>query len=81
MGIVDFVVETGEGERAVVDFVKKRHGAFRSHQAMAAIRKRASQFSLSDFHGGLECWVDLVMSLDKRRLALLSLAAQKQSIA
>ena len=81
IGVVDFVVETGGGERAVVDFVKKRHGAFRSHQAMAAIRKRASRLSLGDFHDGLECWVDLVMSLDKRRLALLSLAAQKQSIA
>jgi DSF synthase len=78
-GIVDFVVESGDGERAVVDFVKKRHGAFRSHQAMAAIRKEFSQLSLSDFHAGLECWVDVVMSLDRRRLALLSLAAQKQA--
>ncbi|NOT89868.1 MAG: hypothetical protein HOP03_17075 [Lysobacter sp.] len=80
-GIVDFVVETGDGERAVVEFVRKRHGAFRSHQEMAAIRKRVSRLSLSDFHAGLECWVDTVMSLDRRRLALLSLAAQKQAIA
>lgn len=79
-GVVDFVVETGDGERAVIDFVKKRHGAFRSHQAMAGIRKHVSQLSLNDFHAGLECWVDIVMSLEKRRLALLSLAAQKQTI-
>jgi DSF synthase len=78
MGVVDFVVETGAGEGAVVDFVKKRHAAFRSHQAMAEIRKRVSPLSRADFHAGLDAWVDIVMSLDRRRLALLSLAAQKQ---
>ncbi|GAA4798575.1 crotonase/enoyl-CoA hydratase family protein [Lysobacter hankyongensis] len=81
MGIVDVVVETGEGEGAVVDFVKKRHGAFRSHQAMADIRRRASPLSRADFHADLDAWVDIVMSLDRRRLALLSLAAQKQQTA
>ena len=77
-GIVDAVVDSGEGERAVTDFVKKRHGAFRSHREMAAIRKRASTLAREDFHSGIESWVDIVMSLDKRRLALLSMAAQKQ---
>lgn len=80
-GLVDFVVESGEGERAVVDFVKKRHSAFRSHQKMVTIRKGVSQLSSDDFHAGLEGWVDMVMSLDRRRLAMLSLAARKQVIA
>lgn len=81
MGVVDVVVDAGEGERAVVEFVKKRHGAFRSHREMAAIRKRADGLTSEDFEAGLECWVDAVMSLDKRRLALLSMAAQKQAVA
>jgi len=78
-GVVDFVVDTGEGERAVIDFIAKRHGAFRAHREMAAIRKRAWPLSLEDFRAGLECWVDTVMSLDRRRLSLLALAAQKQT--
>ena len=77
-GVVDFVVESGSGEQAILNFVKKRHNFFQSHQEMIAIRKQAFPLSAADFYIGLARWVDIVMSLDKKRLALLALAAQKQ---
>ena len=78
MGLIDVVADTGRGEQATLEWIKKRHGALRSHQAMSSIRKSATQLSREDFYSGLESWVDIVMSLDKRRLALLSLAIDKQ---
>jgi len=80
MGLVDVVADTGQGEKAVMAWIKKRHGALRAHQAISAARKFVTMLSKSDFHSGLESWVDVVMSLDKRRLALLSLAIEKQGM-
>lgn len=78
MGLIDVVADTGRGEQTILEWIKKRHSALRSHQAMSSIRKSATLLSRADFHSGLESWVDIVMSLDKRRLALLSLAIDKQ---
>lgn len=78
MGLIDVVADTGRGEQTILEWIKKRHSALRSHQTMSSIRKSASLLSRADFHSGLESWVDIVMSLDKRRLALLSLAIDKQ---
>ena len=58
--------------------LRTRKRPSRSHQTMSCIRKSATQLSRADFHSELESWVDIVMSLDKRRLALLSLAIDKQ---
>ena len=78
MGLIDVVADKGQGEQVIMEWIKKRYGALRSHQTMSCIRKSATQLSRADFHSGLESWVDIVMSLDKRRLALLSLAIDKQ---
>ncbi len=80
MGLIDLLAETGQGEQAILEWIKKRHSVFPSHQTMSSIRKSATLLSRSDFHSGVESWVDIVMSLDRRRLALLSLAIDKQRI-
>jgi DSF synthase len=77
-GLIDIVADTGQGEQAVMAWIKKRHNAFQSHQTMSTIRKSVVLQSRSDFQSALTQWTDVVMSLDKRRLALLALAIQKQ---
>lgn len=78
MGLIDFVADSGRGEQALLDWIKKRHGAFGSHQVMCSVRKSANALSKAEFQSGLDCWTDSVMTLDKRRLAMLSLAIEKQ---
>lgn len=78
IGLIDVVADKGQGEQVIMEWIKKRHSALRSHQTISRIRKSATQLSRADFHSGLESWVDIVMSLDKRRLTLLSLAIDKQ---
>lgn len=81
MGLIDVITDTGKGEQAVLAWAKKRHAAFGSHRAMAATRKSAAALSRSEFQSGLDAWVDAVMSLDQRRLAMLSYAVRKQQSA
>ena len=80
MGLIDIIADTGRGEQVVMEWIKKRHGALSSHQAISSIRKSTTPLSRADFLSGLESWTDIVMSLDKRRLALLSLAIEKQRL-
>lgn len=80
MGIVDILTDAGDdsAEHAFDEFVRKRRHAISAHNTMLAIRKSADGLSKEDFHAGLTRWVDIVMSLDKRRLAMLELTIQKQ---
>lgn len=80
MGLIDIISDTGQGEKVIMAWIKKRHGALRSHQTMSFIRKSAEQLACVDFHSELESWADIVMSLDKRRLALLSFAIENQHV-
>lgn len=77
-GLIDVVADTGRGDHVVMSWIKKRHNAFDSHQVMSTIRKSITAQCRADFHSELARWTDIVMALDKRRLALLSLAIEKQ---
>ncbi|MFC4274394.1 crotonase/enoyl-CoA hydratase family protein [Achromobacter aloeverae] len=77
-GLVDIVADTGQGKRATDAWIRKRHHAFQAHREIAAMRRSAAALTRADFETSLTRWVDLVMSLDQRRLAMLSLAIQKQ---
>jgi len=78
MGLADIISDTGRGEQVTLEWVKRRHKALRPHQAMLATRKSAALLSRKDFLSEIESWVDIFVSLDKRRLALLSLAIDRQ---
>ncbi|WP_179284084.1 crotonase/enoyl-CoA hydratase family protein [Bordetella genomosp. 10] len=77
-GLIDVIADTGQGEQAANAWIRKRHPAFASHREMAAVRQARAPMSRADFEASLPRWVDVVLSLDQRRLAMLSLAIQKQ---
>jgi DSF synthase len=78
LGLVDEVVERGQGQQAVEAFVRRRRAALGAHEAIRDVQKSSMAIDRSALEEGVARWVDLTMGLEKRRLALLELAMHQQ---
>lgn len=78
MGLVDVLAEPGEGEEAVMEYIKKRHRTFRAHQGL----RRAIQAAAPLDYGALirvaEVWVSQAMGLEERDLELMDYLIRAQ---
>jgi DSF synthase len=83
MGIVNLVVEDGQGERAVQDYVQ-RH--LRRHQAERAVywaRQLVNPVRLSDLRALAALWVDTALGLseaDLRKMTRLAAAQERRRL-
>ena len=76
MGIVDHVCDTGEGDAATLQFIRKRH---QQHQGIHAMREMVQKFAPIDreeLHAIVDHWVEAVMRLDDKQLRMIEALAK-----
>jgi len=78
MGLVDILAEPGEGEAAVMHFIKKRHRMFHAHQGLRRAVQAASPLDYDGLVRVTEVWVDQAMSLEDRDLELMEYLVRAQ---
>ncbi len=71
IGLVDVLVEDGEGENAVYRFVREHSRRNIAYQSLLRVRNRIHPVSHEELMEIAEIWVDAAMQLEKRDLRLI----------
>jgi len=71
MGLVDVLVEDGEGENAVYRFVREHSRRRNAYQSLLRVRNRIHPVSYAELMEIAEIWVDAAMQLGERDLRLI----------
>ena len=71
LGLVDVVAEDGQGEAAVVDFIRRRADSRNGLAAMAMARRRVQHIDLTELDAIAEVWADAALRLTPRDLRLM----------
>ena len=83
LGVIDVLVEAGEGERAVRDYISRHRGHFRAQSAIYKVRRRVSPVPSQELLDVADIWVDAALNLtqqDLRRMSRIA-AAQDRTLA
>ncbi len=78
LGAIDMVVEQGEGERAVRDYIARNRSRQKSLSAVYKIRRRVNPVSLDELADVTELWVDTALKLSEQDLRRMSRLAAAQ---
>jgi DSF synthase len=78
LGVVDRVVETGEGERAVRDIVARRQHQQAAHAAMNRIDRMIRPVTMQELYEVVTLWVECAMQMSPRSLEWMQRLYQRQ---
>lgn len=78
MGIVDVLVDQGEGVQAVQEIIRQQQRAPHAHLALNAVRSLAQPVGYDELMGITEIWVDSALSLDERSLRTMDRIVKAQ---
>jgi DSF synthase len=78
MGLVDVLAEPGEGEEAVMHYIRKRHRLFHANQGLRRAIQAASPLDYGALIRVAEVWVDQAMGLNGRDLELMDYLIRAQ---
>jgi DSF synthase len=78
MGLVDVLAEPGEGEEAVMHYIKKRHRLFHANQGLRHAIQAASPLDYGALIRVAEVWVNQAMGLKERDLELMDYLIRAQ---
>jgi DSF synthase len=79
LGVVDVVVEDGQGEAGVNAFIKKRARSRNGLAALAATRRRVHGIDFPELLDIVEIWVDAALRLNPRDLKLMQRLVSRQN--
>jgi len=79
MGVVDMVVEDGQGEAGVAALIKKRARSRNGLSALSAVRRRVHRIEFSEVLDIVQIWVDAAMRLNPRDLKLMQRLVSRQN--
>lgn len=79
MGVVDMVVEDGEGEAGVSSFISSRQRTKVGHFGLAAARRRVHGIDFAELMDVVEIWVDCALRLNLRDLKLMHRLVSRQN--
>ena len=80
IGLVDVLVEDGDGERAVHYYIQRNGARHNAHSAIYKARRRVSPVTLEELRDVTNIWVDAALCLteqDLRRMAHLAAAQDR----
>lgn len=77
--IVDRVVDPGEGEKAVVDFIRRHQRRGNAHAAMSRVRQCVNPVTYEELIDITKIWVDAALQLGDRDLLLIERLIQAQN--
>ena len=78
LGVIDRVVETGEGERAVRDIVTRRQHQQTAHAAMNLIDRMIRPVTVQELYDVVKLWVECAMGMSPRSLEWMQRLYQRQ---
>lgn len=79
LGVVDTVVEDGEGEAGVSSFIASRQRTSVGHFGLAAARRRVHGIDFAELLDVVEIWVDCALRLNPRDLKLMQRLVSRQN--
>jgi len=68
LGVIDLLVEEGEGERAVRDYIARNRSRHLAQSAIYKVRRRVNQVSLDELRDVTDLWVDTALRLSEHEL-------------
>lgn len=81
MGLVDILVEDGEGEAAIARYIAKMSPKHNAHLAINQTRRRVNPITWDELRDVVDIWVDAVFQLtepDLRKMARLTTAQDRR---
>ena len=78
-GVVDSVVEDGQGEAGVAALIRKRARSRNGLSALAAVRRRVHRIDFSELLDIVQIWVDSALRLTPRDLKLMQRLVSRQT--
>jgi DSF synthase len=78
LGAIDMVVESGEGERAVRDYIASNRSRQLAFAAVRKVRRRVNPVSLEELNDITDLWVDTALCLSEQDLRRMSRIAAAQ---
>ena len=79
LGLIDEVVEDGQGEQAVARFIKKHRKRSNAHAAMNRIKKCINPVTYEELIQITKIWVDAALELTSRDLRMIERLVQAQN--
>lgn len=79
MGVVDILVEDGEGEEAVYKYLKKQRRAKNTYRAIKEVKKCFNPITFEELSKIATIWVDANMNLGKKELRMMERLVKRQS--
>lgn len=79
MGVVDILAEKGEGELAVLDYIKRADRAANGYRAMREVRDRCSTLDYQELLDITTIWVEAALRLGKRDLRMMERLVSRQN--
>jgi len=78
LGIIDMVVESGQGAVAVAELMKKRSRQRNAHAAMTRVDKIVRPVVLQELHDVVKLWVDCALEMSPQSLEWMQRLYQRQ---
>ena len=78
LGIIDAVVDTGEGAFAVKDLMRKRGRQRSAHSAMNRVDRIIRPIVLQELHEVVKLWVDCALGMSPQSLEWMQRLYQRQ---
>ena len=79
MGIVDMLAEPGEGDQALVEFVRKHKRNSITRKSMLALRDKVNPVSYKELKEIGLLWVDAAMSIEEKDVRMMERLVKAQS--
>jgi len=79
IGVVDIVVENGQGEGAVSSLIKRRQHSRNGLSALATVRRRVQRIEFSELLDVVHVWVESALRLTPRDLKLMNRLVSRQN--
>ncbi len=77
-GLVDVLIEDGEGEEAVYDYIRKHSRSYNGLLALQQMRKRYNPVSYGEMLDITTIWVDAAMQLEEKDLKVMNRLVRSQ---
>ena len=78
LGVIDMVVDTGQGEQAVRDLITRQGRRHNAQQAIYRVRRRLNPVPLQELLDVVDIWVDAALNLEEADLRKMQRLAAAQ---
>lgn len=79
MGLIDVLVEKGEGQRAVYDYIRRENRSRNGITALRAAARRVEQVAYDELIDIVDIWVDAALKLERKDLRMMERLVARQA--